>query len=458
MAIVQISKIIHRVGALTDLPQLDIGELGYSSDTQQLFIGSDPLIATPGVNGLYVTEILTDSSSIPFSKIDGSSNVIASLDTPEEGQLLGLANTANGMSIVNVGGNAGGEINLGNISNVKISGEAFNGAILQTDGNGNLSWTTNGTMQFLIANVSKANPAVVTTSTNHFISNGATVNFFNVTNNIGDGMFELYTGGVGSTNQYYVQRTGNTTLALYLSPVFSGNAVDSSGWSNALPNTGFITSYLDVTSANPSAGGANTQLQFNDSGSIGGASTFTFNKTTNNVAVNGNIIVTTGDLYGNSIGEHDGKVGNTTPATGAFTSVTATLTVAATGNITGGNISTAGIVSSANLNVSANATVSGRVTTANLTASANATVTGNLSAGNISTAGILTVTGNVSGGNVSTGGIITATGNVTGGNIVTANDVSANTVTLDTWSLFANVDGLFATDGANTYSINMTEV
>jgi hypothetical protein len=41
---------------------------------------------------------------------------------------------------------------------------------------------------------------------------------------------------------------------------------------------------------------------------------------------------------------------------------------------------------------------------------------------------------------------------------ITANVAIANTVSLDTWSLFANVDGLFATDGANTYSINMTQV
>jgi hypothetical protein len=56
---------------------------------------------------------------------------------------------------------------------------------------------------------------------------------------------------------------------------------------------------------------------------------------------------------------------------------------------------------------------------------ATASVTGNVSAGNISTAGLITATGNIQGGNVTTAGRITATGNIVGGNISTAGAVSA---------------------------------
>jgi hypothetical protein len=56
-----------------------------------------------------------------------------------------------------------------------------------------------------------------------------------------------------------------------------------------------------------------------------------------------------------------------------------------------------------------------------LTVSATANVIG----GNVSTAGLITATGNVTGGNVSTAGLITATGNVTGGNILTSGLISA---------------------------------
>ena len=43
MPIVQISKMQHRVGALSDLPQLDIGELGFATDQNRLFIGEEVL-------------------------------------------------------------------------------------------------------------------------------------------------------------------------------------------------------------------------------------------------------------------------------------------------------------------------------------------------------------------------------------------------------------------------------
>jgi len=52
-------------------------------------------------------------------------------------------------------------------------------------------------------------------------------------------------------------------------------------------------------------------------------------------------------------------------------------------------------------------------------------VTGNVIGGNISTAGLVTATGNVVGGNIVTAGLVTATGNVVGGNIVTAGLISA---------------------------------
>jgi hypothetical protein len=42
-------------------------------------------------------------------------------------------------------------------------------------------------------------------------------------------------------------------------------------------------------------------------------------------------------------------------------------------------------------------------------------------------AAIVAVSGNVTGGNIGTAGVITATGNVTGGNIITAGNISGNT-------------------------------
>jgi hypothetical protein len=56
---------------------------------------------------------------------------------------------------------------------------------------------------------------------------------------------------------------------------------------------------------------------------------------------------------------------------------------------------------------------------------ATAVVTGNVSGGNIATAGLVTAVGNITGGNITTAGRITATSNITGGNITTAGTVSA---------------------------------
>ena len=91
------------------------------------------------------------------------------------------------------------------------------------------------------------------------------------------------------------------------------------------------------------------------------------------------------------------------------TGVRITGIASATGNVTGGNVLTAGLISA----------------TSTITSSAN------MIGGNISTAGVVTATGNIQGGNILTGGLISATStitsaaNITGGNLLTVGLVSA---------------------------------
>ena len=82
-----------------------------------------------------------------------------------------------------------------------------------------------------------------------------------------------------------------------------------------------------------------------------------------------------------------------------FNAVTATTTIQATGNITGGNISTAGQI-----------IVDGNIVS-----------TGYFLTGNTSINSEISTAGNVTGANLITGGVVTATGNVTGGNLVGQN-------------------------------------
>ena len=105
MPIVQISKLQHRTGADTDLPQLDIGELGYATNTQQLYIGDEHGVAAVDSmhNDAYCTEILTEHSSLSAENISGTLTIA--------------------------------------VSNLKITGGPAN-RYLKTDGAGNLSWST----------------------------------------------------------------------------------------------------------------------------------------------------------------------------------------------------------------------------------------------------------------------------------------------------------------------------
>ena len=192
MSILQISKIQQRSGNLVDLPQLDEAEFGWASDNRRLFIGK----TSPNEN----VEILTAYSNINFSQISGSyGNLNINPVNLGNGEVLAF----DGTNWVNRGGAAGGEINLGNISNVTITGGAI-GYVLQTDGLGNLSWTPKSTLVSYIENVSSANPGVLTTVSNHNLSKGTSVTITGA-----QGMTQL------NGNAYYANVLTSNTFSLY---------------------------------------------------------------------------------------------------------------------------------------------------------------------------------------------------------------------------------------------------
>jgi hypothetical protein len=192
MSILQISKIQQRSGNLVDLPQLDEAEFGWASDNRRLFIGK----TSPNEN----VEILTAYSNINFSQISGSyGNLNINPVNLGNGEVL----TFDGTNWVNRGGAAGGEINLGNVSNVTITGGAI-GYVLQTDGLGNLSWTPKSTLVSYIENVSSANPGILTTVSNHNLSKGTSVTITGA-----QGMTQL------NGNAYYANVLTSNTFSLY---------------------------------------------------------------------------------------------------------------------------------------------------------------------------------------------------------------------------------------------------
>jgi hypothetical protein len=124
--------------------------------------------------------------------------------------------------------------------------------------------------------------------------------------------------------------------------------------------------------------------------------------------------------------------------------------VSASGNVTGGNITSGGT-----------ATVTGNITGGNIAIGGLATVTGNITGGNIATGGSLAatgtgnITGNVNGGNLRTTGLITATGTVTGGNVASGGFITAGS----TVSSVGNITSSANVAGGNVIaSANVTAV
>jgi hypothetical protein len=124
-------------------------------------------------------------------------------------------------------------------------------------------------------------------------------------------------------------------------------------------------------------GGSNTQIQFNNNGDFGASNKFTFDTSTDNLSLTGNLVVSTGTLYGNAAGltnipgaNISGNIsGNISNAAHAVTSNTvidaAQPNITSLGTLTGlsvnGNISVTGTANITDLAVSGNAVVGGNL-------------------------------------------------------------------------------------------------
>jgi hypothetical protein len=414
MAIVQISKLQQRAGNLVDLPQLDEAEFGFATDAKLLFVGKE----SPAEN----IEVLTSYSNISFSQINGSGgNLNVDSANLANGQVLAYTGT----EWINKGGTKGGLITLGDVSNVKINGGAV-GYVLETDGTGNLAWSPKTTILAFIANVTQADPAVVTTTEDNFFVNGSEIVITEV-----EGMTEL------NGNTFYTKILTSNTFSLY-SDLALTTTVNSVGFTTYTGNGRVIAQITGGGGGTIGAGGSPGQVQFNDSGTLNGTSSLTWSSPTltvvSNIAV-GNISAT-------------GTVAASTLVSSIATG-TAPLTVTSTTRVANLSVSSANVSDFSNVTaqttgtffltfvnasatgnraLGANASLVFNVATGNLSATI-LNATGNVSGANLTTAGVVTATGNVTGGNVTTAGVVTATGNVTGGNIVTSNNVSGTTLT-----------------------------
>ena len=199
------------------------------------------------------------------------------------------------------------------------------------------------------------------------VGNIANFTLTNAGNTLPPALLSIYSQSVTNAAQPNITSVGTLSVGtLKISGGVNGYFLQTDGtgnltWSNAFTGN-----------SNSSPGGANTQVQFNDAGNLGGQTGFTFNKTSNILAVPGN--------------------------------------VTATGNIRGGNINTAGVLS-----------VTGNANIGNIGTAGVLTATGNVRGGNINTDGNVSAVGNIISGNITTGTITLTNGAVlkdTSGNAI----------------------------------------
>ena len=202
-----------------------------------------------------------------------------------------------------------GNLSLGNVANVKMTG-GTNGYYLQTDGSGNLTWAT-GSNYSGNGTVAGANTQIQFNDEGNF---GAVAGFtFDKTTSVftANNIVATSTADLGDVANVTILG-GNTNYIL------TTDGAGSLSWANLSSNT-FANSIA--------AAGANTQVQYNDDGVLGGNPMFTFDEGLTLLTANNFIATSTANL---------GNVSNVTITGGSNNFI---LTTDGTGNLSWANLS-----------------------------------------------------------------------------------------------------------------------
>jgi hypothetical protein len=232
--------------------------------------------------------------------------------------------------------------------------------------------------------------------------------------------------------------------------------VDTTFISNGTSNVNIATANGNITMGVNGTG--NVAVISNTGAYISGVVSATGNVSGNYFIGNGSQLtgVTASSVDANAL------TGNTLSANVLYSSLTSVGTlsnVSISGNVTGGNILTGGLISAAGNVTGGNLLTGGLISsTSTIISAANITGANVLTGGLISATSTITSAANITGGNVLTGGIVSATANVTGGNILTGGLISAtSTITSAANITGGNVltTGLISSTGAITSAANV---
>jgi hypothetical protein len=372
---------------------------------------------TLGGNGLLSATTVSATGNVSGGNLNATTGVYTATVTAT-GNIVG-GNVNSNAAVTGVTVTASGNLNGGNaVVTGDVSGATgtFSGNVLGGNLNSNaavtgVTITASGNLEGNNATITNGvSTATLTASGNVLAGNlnsnaavtGVTVTASGNLNGgnaviIGDvsGATGTFSGNVSAANVAAgnVSATGNLSA---VGGVFSGNVT--------------AQNFIGNISGNIDAGGANTNIQFNDNNILSGSAAFTFDKTSNLVTVSGNLDA--GNLV--TLG------------------VTQTATVNASGNVLAGNLNSNAAVTGVTITASGNLNGNNAVITNGVSAT-TVTATGNVDGGNITTGGEVVATGNVSGGNLNaTTGVysatVSATGNINGGNITTAGQANLGNI------------------------------
>jgi hypothetical protein len=332
-----------------------------------------PAVTVIDGNGNVVSNFLNLTGNVTANKVYANSFFYANgqpFNANPGGSNTQLQYNNNGIlgGIPNVTWN-GNNLSLGNVANIKIAG-GTNGFVLQTDGSGNLTWTAQTGGNAGNGSPGGANSQVQYNSDGDF-GGDAGFTYNDVTNTLNsDNIIVAANVSIGTD----ITTLGNAYLGNISTTGFASISTLQVGATANLGNVGNIIitggnsgQYLItngsgnlswVTLTSPAAG-SNTQVQFNDAGTMNGSSSFTFNKSTNtltatNFVGNGNGLT---NVNGSNV------VGTVSQAgTAAIAAIAGTVTTAAQPNITSvGKLTSLTMVGTANLGPISNVRISGGI-------------------------------------------------------------------------------------------------
>jgi hypothetical protein len=318
-----------------------------------LIPNGESYILNNNFQGLYSQPITIDGELTVDGMLIEIQDSIQSSPTQVLFDTNGTATGNNGFTFLNYNGN------LNVPGNINVTGSVIPGADDTYDlGRANARWR-NG---YFGGNTIYLDGSSIKVDANGYIV---------ITNSVG-GSFTVEGTTPSATNEI---ENGNSNVTVYAN---SNIAFTVSGTSNVLVVTtaganltGNLTTggvktdnlyYANGTVWNfgQDPGGSNTQIQFNNNGNFDASANLTFNNSTNNLTVTGNLVTNTGALYGNAAGLTNIPGANIT------------------GNITG-NISNAQHAVTSNTVVdSSQPNITNVGTLTNLAVSGNAVIGGNL--------------------------------------------------------------------------------